>query len=87
MSRKLTDLKNFNGIKKLCFRATQESWQRQYDRLGERSICINLSDPVSRLYNRYQFAVKNELVDNATGIMTVAQMKTLNTLKRVLLKR
>lgn len=85
--RKLADLRNFVGIKKLCLRATQENWQRQFDRLGEKSICINLSDPVSRLHNKYQFAVVNELANNTTGIMTVAQMKTLNSLKRLLLKR
>jgi hypothetical protein len=85
--KKLIDLNNFNGIKKLCFRGTHKKWEDYFYRLGSRSICMNLDEPISRLHNNYQFAVLTEVPKNLTGIMTLAQMKTLNAFRKVLLKR
>lgn len=48
---------------------------------------MNLDEPVSRLQNRYQFAVLAQPTPNITGIMSVNQMKVLNSMRRVLFKR
>jgi hypothetical protein len=37
-------------------------------------ICINLHDPLTRLQNKYQMVVANEIDNNKTGIRTVLQM-------------
>jgi hypothetical protein len=80
-------LKDFHGIKKLCLKGSQTKWEEYSKNLGDHSICINLNEPISRLHNRYQFAVLNEPSQNLTGIMTVNQMKVLKAMKKVLLRK
>ena len=85
--KKLIALRDFEGIKKLCFRGTHEKWREYFSLLGEKSICMNLDEPVSRLQNRYQFAVLAQPTPNLTGIMSLSQMKVLNSMRKVLFRK
>lgn len=57
----------------------------RYHELGTNSICINLNEKISRLHNRFQFAVGKAPTLNKTGIMTVGEIKVLNGIKKLIL--
>lgn len=74
----------FEGIKKWCYQSEQnygESMSKLALQMPLKSICVDLSNPLTRLKNKYKMVVPHEQDGpNPTGICTLSQMRALGFL-------